>query len=136
MVFHWYFDIDHTSVINIITNIPFKNFRESNRTSRSATSSFKENLSDNCPSLSAMEAKISKSILGPYINKSNRSPLNSRHNTQMTNVNGYFPKNIDRNVSDMSVKTQYFGNKDEHREEMQFIKGKKCIKCGYSSVKV
>ena len=83
-----------------------------------------------------MEAKISKSILGPSITKSNRSPLNSRHNTQTINVNDYFPNNIDRNGSDISINKQCFGNKDEHREEMEFIKGKKCIKCGYSSVKV
>jgi hypothetical protein len=83
-----------------------------------------------------MEAKMSKSILGPSINKSNRSPLNSRHNTQTTNLSGYFSNNIVHKGSDMSVKTHCFGNKDEDREEMQFIKGKKCIKCGYSSVKV
>ena len=29
-----------------------------------------------------------------------------------------------------------FENKEELREELQFIKGKKCVKCGYSSVKV
>ena len=83
-----------------------------------------------------MEAKISKSILGPSVNKSNRSPFNSRHNTQTLNLNGYIPSHIDHKRSDMSVKTQFLANKDEHREELQFIKGKKCIKCGYSSVKV
>ena len=116
--------------------MPPLNFRKSNRTSASSTSSYKENVSDNCPSLSAMEAKISKSVLGPSGNKNNRSPFNSRHNTQTINLNGYIPNNIDRKGSDMSVKTQFLASKDEHREEMQYIKGKKCIKCGYSSVKV
>ena len=34
------------------------------------------------------------------------------------------------------IKTAKYDAKDEHREERQYIKGKKCIKCGYSSVKV
>ena len=34
------------------------------------------------------------------------------------------------------IKIEKHDAKDEHREERQYIKGKKCIKCGYSSVKV
>ena len=52
------------------------------------------------------------------------------------NRNGYYPTNTNYNESDISPKSQYLGNNDERRQEMQLIRGMKCLKCGYSSVKV
>ena len=89
-----------------------------------------------------MILKRSRSALGTKDNtRDNRSPLHNKN---------IIDNNLQRNLAVSSVvkdkkelgtynndiKTAKYDAKDEHREERQYIKGKKCIKCGYSSVKV
>ena len=110
-------------------------FRESRRTSRSSTSSFKENISDNIPSQSNIVAEISKPVLRPLSNENSRSPLSRRsNNIQPLPEIRSTPTKLEQPT--INTKNENTDNKSEKREELDFIKGKKCIKCGYSSVKV
>ena len=109
--------------------------RESRRTSRSSTSSFKENISDNIPSQSNIVAEISKPVLRPINKENSRSPLSRRcNNIQSIPEIRSTPPKIEQPI--IIAKKENTDNKSEKREELEFIKGKKCIKCGYSSVKV
>ena len=110
-------------------------FRESRRTSRSSTSSFKENISDNIPSQSKIVAEISKPVLRPLSNENSRSPLSRRsNNIQSIPEIRTTPTKLEQ--PNIITKKENIDNKGEKREELEFIKGKKCIKCGYSSIKV
>ena len=110
-------------------------FRESRRTSRSSTSSFKENISDNVPSQSNIVAERSKPGLRPLNSENSRSPLSRRSNNiqSLPEIRSTQTK-ID--LPNIIGKKENTDNKNEKRGELEFIKGKKCIKCGYSSVKV
>ena len=72
--------------------------------------------------------------LGPSSMKNNRSPLLTKHGNVQSNGLLY-PIKKQNGEQNEDVNTKSFENK-EGREEAEFIKGKKCIKCGYSSVKV
>ena len=61
---------------------------------------------------------------------------NKHHNVQSVRHSNAFTVKKDCQESNLHLQPNGFGNKEETREELQFIKGKKCIKCGYSSVKV
>ena len=89
-----------------------------------------------------MISKRSRSTLATT-NKArdNRSPLQNKNiiasNLQQNSAVSTVVKDKKelRNYNN-DIKTAKYDAKDEHREERQYIKGKKCIKCGYTSVKV
>ena len=115
----------------------YNHSRESSRTSRSSTSSFKENISDNIPTPSKVVAQISKPILKTIDQGNSRSPLSRRSNNNQSVPDIETPLHkIVAAEPNFMVKKENLENKGEKREELEFIKGKKCIKCGYSSVKV
>ena len=111
-------------------------FRESPRTSRSSTSSFKENISDNIPSQSHLIVENSKPILKSLNQENFRSPLSRRSDNIDEHAEiGTSPIKPKHAQPNLIIKKDNSENKKK-REELEFIKGKKCVKCGYSSVKV
>ena len=125
-------------------NRSFLIFREPVEKASSVVSAYKENISDNCPPHleSNLILKRSRSALGTKDNtRDKRSPLHNKNITannlqQNLAVSSVVKDNKELNPYHNDIKTAKYDAKDEHREERQYIKGKKCIKCGYSSVKV
>ena len=89
-----------------------------------------------------MILKRSRSALGTKDNtRNNRSPLHNKNiiaNNLQQNlaVSSVVKDKKEFGTYHNDIKIEKYDAKDEHREERQYIKGKKCIKCGYSSVKV
>ena len=115
----------------------FSYFRGSSRTSRSSTSSIKENMSNNCPSPSTLSADTLKVHLTQANININRSPLNNKQtNFRSKSLDTVLPSAKKQQISKNQLKARHVGEKDWSREELTFIKGKKCVKCGYKSAKV
>ena len=89
-----------------------------------------------------MILKRYRSALGAKDNaRDNRSPLHNKNITANNLQQNLAVSLIVKDKKELGnyqndIKTAKYDSKDEHREERQYIKGKKCIKCGYSSVKV
>ena len=86
--------------------------------------------------------KRSRSALGTKDNtRDKRSPLHNKNITANDLQQNLAVSSVVKDKKELGtyindIKTAKYDAKDEHREERQYIKGKKCIKCGYSSVKV
>ena len=86
--------------------------------------------------------KRSRSALGTKDNtRDNRSPLHNKNITANNLQQNLAVSSVVKDKKELrnynnDIKTAKYDAKDEHREERQYIKGKKCIKCGYTSVKV
>ena len=80
-------------------------------------------------------AEVSKQVLRSLNDENSRSPLSRRSNDIQTIPESCSPsaKTKQPNLIVKKENTEY---KVEKREELEFIKGKKCVKCGYTSVKV
>ena len=94
-------------------------------------------MSNNCPSPSTLSTKTLKAHSTQANTHTNRSPLNDKQiNFQPSSLNNVFAMAKEHQLSKMHLKTNHGGEKEGSRQELKFIKGKKCVKCGYTSVKV